>query len=272
MAHTLTPDGAGYVGPRHRWRVAKLAGALLADVPPGLIVDAGCGRGSLALAVAAEGRVVLAFDRDLAGVAAARARAVAQGCGARVFVCVADVTALPLREGLVAGIAAGEVLEHVADDAGAAAELARVLTEDGVLAVTVPAGPGRLGPTDRAAGHWRRYDRAGLTRLFTDAGLVVAEVTGWGFPFGRLYDRLVLAPAMAARGRPAGRGLLRVGRWRFVDDVWRRLFDLDDRIGADERGSGWLAVGRKAPYANSSSTGMRQPGTAGSASAISPRQ
>ncbi len=246
-ARATPADPAGYIGPRHRWRVAKLARALLGAAPPGLVVDAGCGRGSLALALAEAGRVVLAFDRDPAAVAAARARARLLAATERrtvpVHAFVADVTAIPLAGGLAAGVAAGEVLEHVADDARAAAELARLLASGGALAVTVPAGPGRLGPTDRAAGHWRRYDRAGLTELLAGAGLNVVEVSGWGFPFGRLYDHLVLAPAVAARGRPAGHGLAHAGRWRVVDGAWRRLFDLDERLPAGERGSGWLAVG-----------------------------
>ena len=40
------------------------------------------------------------------------------------------------------------------------AELARVLAPGGVLAVTVPAGPGRMTATDRSVGHLRRYDAA----------------------------------------------------------------------------------------------------------------
>lgn len=241
----MSAAGAPLLGPRHRWRVAMLARALARAAPAGEVLDAGCGPGTLARLLARGGRRTLAFDRDARRLRAARARALAAGLAGETLWWVGDVTALPLAAGAVAAAAAGEVLEHVDRDTAAAAELARVLAPGGALVVTVPAGPGRYGPADRAAGHRRRYDRAGLAALLAGAGLGVERLAGWGFPFGRLYDRWVQRPALAARGGRGGALLARAGHWRPLDGAWRALFAVDERLPAGERGSGWLAVARK---------------------------
>jgi len=246
------------VGPRHRWRTARLARELEVAVPTGPVLDAGCGDGSLALRLAGSAidasppHIVLACDVALARVRVAAARARVRGLGGRVMPFVADLTALPLRDASVAGAASGEVLEHVADDAAAAAELARVLAPGGALALTVPAGPGRLDALDRGVGHARRYDAAGLIALLRGAGLDVERVTAWGVPFGRLYDAAVQRPALRATGRAraAAGGL---GRSAVLDAAWRALFAVDEALEPvlarvprlSAQGSGLMGVGRK---------------------------
>ena len=50
-----------------------------------------------------------------------------------------DAMMLPFADGSFDRIIASEVMEHIDDDAGALAELTRVLRPGGVLAVTIPA-------------------------------------------------------------------------------------------------------------------------------------
>ncbi len=244
------PDSASaapLLGPRHAWRTTRVADTVLRWVPDGLLLDAGCGPGTVAVRLAVSGRVVLALDVAPERLRETRQLARKAGVEGRVLVFLADAGALPLVADALAGATAGEVLEHVADDRAAARELARVLRPGGALVVTVPAGPDRLGPVDRAAGHWRRYDGAALVELLTGAGLHVEELTGWGWPFGRIYDRMVQRPALAARGSTLGGWLSWAGRRPAMVAVWRWLFDLESHWDAGERGSGWLAVGRKGP-------------------------
>lgn len=249
------PQPEPYVGPRHLWRVDLLARMLLGAVAEeaGPLLDVGCGDGSLALVLARRGRTVLAFDPDPVRLARARARARQAGLAGQVLVFRADAAAIPLPDGCMTGAAAGEVLEHIPRDDLAMGEIARVLATGGAVALTVPAGPGRMSAADRAAGHVRRYDRAGLAGLIENAGLHVVQLRGWGFPFGRLYDRWVQRPALAARGRRGGgalgSGIAWLGRAQGVVALWWRLFALDERLAAirgvseKEWGSGWVAVG-----------------------------
>ncbi len=250
-----------YTGPRHAWRVDLLARTLLGAVPgeSGPLLDVGCGDGGLALVLARQGRAVLVFDPDPVRIARARDRAARAGLTGQVLLFRADATALPLPDASVAGAAAGEVLEHIARDDLALREIARVLAPGGAIALTVPAGPQRMGAGDYAAGHVRRYDRAMLGALIEGAGLRVELLRGWGFPFGRVYDRWVQRPALEIQRRRgngdavavvAG-GIGRLGRAAWMVALWRGLFAMDEgvaRVGAGpagEHGSGWVAVGRK---------------------------
>lgn len=68
------------------------------------------------------------------------------------------------------------VLEHVADDAGALAAMAGVLPRGGKIVLLLPAFPVLYGPIDRNLGHYRRYRRATILKLAADAGLKVEKL------------------------------------------------------------------------------------------------
>jgi SAM-dependent methyltransferase len=63
------------------------------------------------------------------------------------------------------------VLEHTQDDLAALQSMASVLTPGGRIVLIVPAFQALYGPIDHNLGHFRRYSRAGLTRLAHRAGL-----------------------------------------------------------------------------------------------------
>ena len=102
---------------------------------------------------------------------------------------LADVTAMPFADESFDAAVLGEVLEHVPDDVGALSEVARVLRPHGVLAVSVPANPARFGPSDRWAGHLRRYSRLMLVDACEQSGFRVRRCVAWGFPVSALYHR-----------------------------------------------------------------------------------
>lgn len=117
----------------------------------------------------------------------------------------ADVTELPFADGSFDAAMLGEVLEHVEDDRRALREIARVLRPDGVLAASVPAHPKLFGPSDRWAGHVRRYARGELIGACVDAGFEVVRCLAWGFPASRLYHRHLYERYLQRRG-PTGPG------------------------------------------------------------------
>lgn len=249
-----------YVGPRHRWRTAWLADllaeALARRAPAGdrervdgqdplVILDLGCGEGSLTMDLAARGFSVLACDRDGGRLRRLTGRGHAGGQAGRIHLFRADAQALPLAAHCLDGAACGEVLEHLADDRGALAALRASLRPGAPVVVSVPAGAARLGRLDRAVGHERRYDGAGLRSLLAAAGIVVQDLQPWGFPFGRLYDRWVQGPALTAANPRARRLWARLGRSAVIDRCVRLLFALDQPLSrlAPEAGSGWLVLG-----------------------------
>lgn len=243
-------------GPRHAWRTALLGRTLARALPlagpeagseagPGALplLDLGCGEGSLACRLAFEGHRVCALDLDPRRLARARERARAPGL--RIAWVRADATRLPFADARFAGVAMGEVLEHLVRDDKALAEVARVLAPGAALALTVPAGPARYGSLDRAAGHQRRYDRARLRKVLEGSGLSVELLRGWGFPSGRVYDRWIQRPALLGQHLPSGSLVRWLARRGWVDRFWQALFDLDERVEAGDRGAGLIALARR---------------------------
>lgn len=79
-------------------------------------------------------------------------------------------------------VCAFEVLEHVEDDAAALADWREQIRPGGWLVLSVPAWQHRWGAHDEHAGHFRRYERDGLTSLVSRAGFSGVKVLCYGFP------------------------------------------------------------------------------------------
>jgi SAM-dependent methyltransferase len=234
------------IGPRHVYRVRRLARWLGAAVPTGYVLDAGCGAGRLTELLARRGYHVLALDGSAEFVAHVRTRVARAGLDTRVEVRQVDLQAPGLPAATFDGIVSGEVLEHVADDRQAVRALAAALKSGGVLALSVPAGATRYDWLDRWAGHERRYEEPELRALLTEAGLRVEEVVRWGFPFMRLYEHYVQRPGLARAGRDGeGSALARLARSGPVTALCGALFRVDEAFDWTARGTGFLVRARK---------------------------
>jgi hypothetical protein len=68
------------------------------------------------------------------------------------------------------------------------------LRPGGNVIVLVPQGPSLYGTVDRSMGHLRRYTRAQISRLMTDAGFRIERVRSFnkaGAPSWWLYSRVL---------------------------------------------------------------------------------
>jgi SAM-dependent methyltransferase len=86
------------------------------------------------------------------------------------------------------------VLEHIEDDGRALHNMYTLIKQGGRLVLLVPAGSYLFGTLDRAIGHHRRYDVAGLAELVTVAGFRVDEMQGFnifGIPGWFLASRIL---------------------------------------------------------------------------------
>jgi 2-polyprenyl-3-methyl-5-hydroxy-6-metoxy-1,4-benzoquinol methylase len=68
------------------------------------------------------------------------------------------------------------VLEHIEDDLSTLKDFASVLPPGAHLVLLVPSMPALYGTLDINLGHYRRYDREGLTRALTAAGFTVERL------------------------------------------------------------------------------------------------
>jgi SAM-dependent methyltransferase len=146
-----------------------------------LLVDLGCGTGANLRFLAQYGRVV-GLDWGAAAARYARNRT-------HVPVLRGDVRALPFRSRSVDLVTAFDLIEHIDDDAGCVAEIARVLRPGGYALVTVPAFPWMWGRQDVINHHKRRYRAREFAALFTQAGLQIRRFT---------YLNTILFPVVAA--------------------------------------------------------------------------
>ena len=83
----------------------------------------------------------------------------------------ASATNLPFADGVVDGLVALNLLEHLADDVAALAEFARVLRPGGRAVVVVPSNPDLYDYYDAHLLHERRYAEGELTVKGLEAGL-----------------------------------------------------------------------------------------------------
>jgi SAM-dependent methyltransferase len=228
---SFAPD---FVGPRHRLREDLLLKLFLSGRPGKAVLNGGAGQGTFSRTLEQHGFDVTSVDPSPEAVALLRDRVAGP-------VFCAPLEALPLAPASMDAAVLGEVLEHIEDDRGALAAVAHVLRPGGVLAVSVPANPAYFGPSDRWAGHVRRYRRERLVEAVASAGFTVERCDAWGFPVSSLYHRYVYDPRIGRRGAaPPGRGsgpaLTALGLLLRLD----RLF-----VGVERGALGYLLLARK---------------------------
>ncbi len=188
---------------------------------PATVLDAGCGPGQLLaeLAVHLPHAALAGGDVSPASLDLARQR-----CStADLFELDLEGADFETRQAARLGsfnlVVCSEVLEHIADDARAVARLRELVTEGGVLVVTVPSG--KMSRFDEAIGHQRHYRLAELRALLAANGFEPLFAMAWGFPFQNLYrsavrvaSRFAFAPGSksGAPKKPLGLAYLAFGQ------------------------------------------------------------
>jgi SAM-dependent methyltransferase len=188
---------------RHWWFVARrrimrrLVGELLPPAPETVVVDVGCGTGAN-LAALADRYHCVGIDTSVEAVELARRRfPQIQFLAGRA---PQDLGDLIRRAGLVLLM---DVLEHIADDFAMLSELLAAVSPGALLLLTVPADESLWSPHDESFGHYRRYDRARLERVW--AGLPVTPLVVSYFN-ARLLPLVRMVRARSdRRGQAAGR-------------------------------------------------------------------
>jgi SAM-dependent methyltransferase len=90
------------------------------------------------------------------------------------------LSALPFRDGAFDLVCALDVVEHVDDEDGALAELARVAAPGAAMLLSVPLHPSSWSAFDDFVGHRRRYEPGRLYSKLTEHGFGVEQSAVYG--------------------------------------------------------------------------------------------
>ncbi|HTY24524.1 MAG TPA: methyltransferase domain-containing protein [Desulfomonilaceae bacterium] len=155
--------------------INRIAGHVLPASCRGMIIDIGCGTGANLAA--------LASDHDCLGIdVSENAIRLARQRFSNVEFLHSDLRhlAVPAYQGPRLWLLL-DVLEHVEDDISFFSTILSVMEENDHLLMTVPANMSLWSPHDAAHGHYRRYHRAMLEKLWKGREVTVIFVTYFNF-------------------------------------------------------------------------------------------
>lgn len=206
---------------RIRQAVAAAASAGSHD----LVLDLGSGNGWLSRALAASGAAVVSLDAGQANLKVLRTR-----IGPSALLVCADALRLPFRSGVLTGVVAAEILEHLNEPGEALAECHRVLRPGGTITLSTPYAEvikhylcihcNRPTP---ANAHLHAFDESAHAAMLRGAGFTDVR-------FRKLMDRVFVASRLSYILR-----FLPYRLWRAIDRSATAVFGRATMIVATAR-------------------------------------
>jgi len=180
MEKNLTPyDVESKVESFHWWFVVrrKLLRSILSSVkaPKNCVaLEVGCGTGANLRTLGLAGLYGIGLDRSIYALTLVKSKE-------NFPLLAGDLNDLPIKTKSVGVIIAADILEHLEDDTLGINEFYRVLKEDGLLILTVPAFRFLWGIQDRVTGHKRRYTRKEIVNRLKEAGFDILKSSYFNF-------------------------------------------------------------------------------------------
>ncbi len=137
-------------------------------------LEVGCGTGANLRTLVAAGLYAIGLDRSTYALTLVRSKE-------ELPLLAGDLNNLPVRTDSVGLIIAMDILEHLDDDARGINESYRVLKENGLLILTVPAFKFLWGIQDRVTGHKRRYTRKQIVNRLKEMGFDILRSSYFNF-------------------------------------------------------------------------------------------
>lgn len=183
----------------------------------GPFFDIGGGNGCVAKAIQSAGVPVVLVEPGAGGVRNARSRGLPN-------VVHATLSEAKLHGASVPAIGFFDVLEHIPDEQEFLAEVSRVLSPNGHIFLTVPAGRWLWSDDDVQAGHFRRYTCQSLRRALVVAGFRPVYVSKMFSALPLPLFLLRTLPSLHGRRRLSPKsyqGLHKPKSRSLLDWVWR---------------------------------------------------
>lgn len=178
-------------GPRHFFRLTLIEALIKNSLKKGVLLDAGCGDGSLSMRLAGRGFHIYAVDSSQEWCDIFKARLRNSNLEERIKIFCSPLLKGNFERGFFDCIICGEVLEHIDDDLETLKNFYLLLKRGGILILSVPLKNKGLDSWDRIAGHLRLYDYGRLKRMLVSVGFSVEKTLCWGYPFTKLYHRSI---------------------------------------------------------------------------------
>ena len=239
-------DSSHLFGPRNLFRNKLIVNNITNVLKRGAVLDFGCGNGNLIEMLSALGYTCTGVEPSKSSIVYLNHRF---GNNNKIKIVHGTQNFLFTTNKRFDIVTAGEVLEHIKDDDHVVSGMFRLLKPNGHCIVTVPAHQQRWSNSDVAAGHFRRYSLQNLVKLFEDVGFTVLRVYYWGFPLGRLWDRLLMRPnienELKSNAIATSSNSRVVGLLSLLTPVLSSVFRVDMMFNFTHQGNGLLLVGQK---------------------------
>ncbi len=163
----------------HWWFVVrrKLLRSILSSlkIPKKCVaLEVGCGTGANLRTLRSAGLYGIGLDRSVYALNLVKSKE-------NFPLLAGDLTKLPIKTKSVGVIIAADIFEHLEDDTHGINESYRVLKEDGLLILTVPAFRFLWGIQDRVTEHKRRYTRKEIVNRLKEAGFDILKSSYFNF-------------------------------------------------------------------------------------------
>jgi len=123
---------------------------------------------------------VMAADAAVSMLELARYNLEVENLTHRIQLAHVDAKKLPFADGTFDLVCAMDIVEHVADDEGALAELARVSAPEAILLLSVPLHPQAWNAFDEFVGHCRRYEPQAIADKLARHGFTLERSAVYG--------------------------------------------------------------------------------------------
>jgi SAM-dependent methyltransferase len=218
-------------GPRNFFRLFLIK-RLTSGKSNAVALDAGCGDGSLSIHLAKKGYAVYAAEEDGASCEILKNRSSALGLKDALQILCSSLENLDFPQGYFDIIVCGEVLEHLEKPAEVLEKFNRYLKKDGWLIISVPLKSKGWDAWDNHSGHKRLYDFYELNGLLKQAGFSIEKYFVWGWPFVKIYHKLIFLPwAKKAKGEEEIRQerltLTHIGKNYLISVILGLIFFID---------------------------------------------
>lgn len=180
-------------GPRHFFRINLIRILLKNSLKNGTILDAGSGDGSLSIRLAKDGFFIRAVDNSEEWCGIFEQRLKDAPFKDKITIHCRGVEEIKFKPGYFDAVICGELLEHVNDDVKTLSDYYSFLKKKGILIISVPLANKEWDVSDSQGGHLRLYELTNLTDILEKAGFKIISIFGWGYPFAKIYNKLVFA-------------------------------------------------------------------------------